>query len=127
MARPFKLKISDIFLKADAAMKAGQLQAPGRCRYRSDTGAPCVIGAAMTDAQAKRMDNVDTLGGATVAMLVEERNLLTIIEDVPGLSFSDVVRLQRAFDQDLNVPSKWQDVLASGVATVRAHFTKENV
>lgn len=72
---------------------SAQGEAP-ECSYRDRLGRPCIIGAALTDAQAKMADNPDLVGYDTdVRSLVKAGYFAIPSADVPRLA-----ALQKAHD-----------------------------
>jgi hypothetical protein len=93
LAFPLHLPAREVALAAKAALDARKLSAQTTrglacCSYRDPKGAPCAIGAALSDAYAERFDRLGVTAGvsvgATVGTLVAQGHLTSDDADALG-------------------------------------------
>lgn len=86
MPTPITLSLAQVKEAGRKAYLEGRLSAQvtrnhiGKCKYRDLNGAPCVIGASLTDAQARRFDK---RASSAISDLVAENLVKT--NDLSGL------------------------------------------
>lgn len=79
-AKPIQLNVLKVAQAAKKAFDEGRLSAQGptpMCAYRDDSGRPCAIGAALTDRQAKALDDAGEFSATGVVKLLREGRIKT--------------------------------------------------